>query len=219
MQNKRLEKKRIKKLICKSSVYKGARIKPSEIRLARDRTYCRTLHGLATRKRPTLKECPICGKTRRAGFYKCCASCFWIFEWQDKVRGLIAQASDMMKPRGASLDVAFYTPYVATIGLTIRAFCDPENSARYQREGSRTTAQFEVNLRARDFRASTRISLHELRNAREPKKIMLDEILGLFEKSQKEMHNYIDRNGVMKTLGGCPVPVAGGCWGEPRFRR
>lgn len=47
---------------------------------------------------------------------------------------------------------------------------------------------------------------------------MLDEILELFDKSQKEMHNYIDRNGVMKTLGGCPVPVAGGCWGDPRFR-
>ena len=45
---------------------------------------------------------------------------------------------------------------------------------------------------------------------------MLDKILELFEKSQKEMNNYIDRNGVMKTLGGCPVPVAGGCWGEPR---
>lgn len=166
--------------------------------------------------RERLHSCPICGKSRRSGYYECCASCFWVFEWQDKVRGLIAQASDMMKPRGASLGVSFYTPSVATIGLTIRAFCDPEESARYQREGSRTTAQFEVNLRARDFRAQTRISLHELRNAIEPKKIMLDEILGLFEKSQNEMHNYIDRNGVMKTLGGCPVPVAGGCWGEPR---
>ena len=124
----------------------------------------------------------------------------------------------MMKPRGAYLGVAFYTPEVATIGLTIRAFCDPEDSARYQREGDRTTAQFEVNLRAREFRASTRISLLDLRYAREPKKIMLDEILELFEKSQKEMNNYIDRNGVMKTLGGCPVPVAGGCWRDPRFR-
>ena len=168
--------------------------------------------------RERLHSCPVCGKSRRAGYYECCASCFWVFEWQDKVRGLIAQASDMMKPRGASLGVAFYTPEVATIGLTIRAFCDPEDSARYQREGYRTTAQFEVNLRAREFRASTRISMLDLRNAREPKKIMLDEILELFEKSQKEMHNYIDRNGVMKTLGGCPVPVAGGCWRDPRFR-
>lgn len=75
-----------------------------------------------------------------------------------------------------------------------------------------------INLRAREFRASTSISLLDLRNAREPKKIVLDEILELFEKSQKEMNNYIDRNGVMKTLGGCPVPVAGGCWGDPRFR-
>lgn len=163
-----------------------------------------------------LHSCPVCGKSRSAGYYECCANCFWVFEWQDKVRGLIAHASDMMKPRGAYLGVAFYTPEVATIGLTIRAFCDPEDSARYQMEGDRTTAQFEVNLRAREFRASTRISLLDLRNAREPKKIMLDEILELFEKSQKEMNNYIDRNGVMKTLGGCPVQVAGGCWGEPR---
>lgn len=168
--------------------------------------------------RERLHSCPVCGKSRRAGYYECCASCFWVFEWQDKVRGLIAQASDMMKPRGAFIGVAFYTLEVATIWLTIRAFCDPEDSARYQREGDRTTAQFEVNLRVREFRASTRISLLDLRNAREPKKIMLDEILELFEKSQKVMHNYIDRNGVMKTLGGCPVPVAGGCWGDPRFR-
>lgn len=217
MQNKRLKKKRAKIKICKSHVWHGEKIKTKDVRVLayRGKFYD---YGLVERKRPAFKACPICGKTRRAGYYKCCASCLWVFEWQDNVQGLTAQASDMMKPRGASLDVYFYTPEVATIGLTISVFCDPEDSASYQREGNRTTAQFEVNLRPRDFMASTSISLHELRSAREPKKVMLDKILVLFEKSQKEMHDYIDRNGVMKTLGGCPVPVVGGRWGEPRFR-
>lgn len=65
------------------------------------------------------------------------------------IEGFLWACALTLKPRGASLGVAFYTPEVATIGLTIRAFCDPEDSARYQREGDRTTAQFEVNLRAR----------------------------------------------------------------------
>ena len=31
-------------------------------------------------------------------------------------------------------------------------------------------------------------------------------------KVKDEIDNYIDRNGVMKTIAGVPVPVVGGLW-------
>lgn len=34
--------------------------------------------------------------------------------------------------------------------------------------------------------------------------------------NKKFVEDYIDRNGKMATIGGVPVPVVGGSWGEQR---
>jgi len=166
--------------------------------------------------RERLHSCPICGKSRRSGYYKCCASCFWVFEWQDKVRGLIAQASDMMREHEARLNVCFCTPYIANIDCAITAYCDPHEVTETHRNGDRLTGEFKVEYKARKFRTGKNLSLFDLRNATDPKKMLLDTVLELFRKAKESVESYIDRNGKMATICGVPVPAVGGSWGEPR---
>ena len=166
--------------------------------------------------RERLHSCPVCGKSRRSGYYECCASCFWVFEWQDKVRGLIAQASDMMSEYDDSLSVYFYIPYIANIVCEIKAFCDPHEVTETHRNGERLTGEFKVEYKARTFRTGKKLSLIDLRHATDPKKMLLDTVIELFRNNKKYVEDYIDRNGKMATICGVPVPAVGGSWGEPR---
>ena len=60
------------------------------------------------------------------------------------------------------------------------------------------------------------MSLVDLRHATDPKKMLLDTAIELFRNNKKYVEDYIDRNGKMATIGGVPVPVVCGSWGEPR---
>lgn len=163
-----------------------------------------------------LHKCPVCGVSRRSGYYGCCPKCDWVYEWQDKVRGLIAQASDMMSKYDARLSVCFYTPYIANIVCEINAYCDPHEVTETHRNGERLTGEFKVEYKARIFRTGKNLSLIDLRHATDPKKMLLDTAIELFRNNKKYVEDYIDRNGKMATIGGVTVPVVGGSWGEPR---
>ena len=161
-------------------------------------------------------ECPVCGGSRRAGYYLFCPKCYWVYEWQDKVWGLVEQTSDMMRKYEASLSVCFYTPYIANIVCEINAYCDPHEVTETHRNGERLTGEFKVEYKARTFRTGKNLSLVDLRHATDPKKMLLDTAIELFRNNKKYVEDYIDRNGKMATIGGVPVPVVGGSWGEPR---
>lgn len=161
-------------------------------------------------------KCPVCGCSRRAGYYLCCSKCYWVYEWQNKVKGLVEQTSDMMREYDANLSVCFYTPYIANIVCEIKAFCDPHEVTETHRNGERLTGEFKVEYKARTFRTGKNLSLVDLRHATDPKKMLLDTAIELFRNNKKYVEDYIDRNGKMATIGGVPVPVVGGSWGEPR---
>ena len=161
-------------------------------------------------------ECPVCGGSRRAGYYLFCPKCYWVYEWQDKVWGLVEQASDMMSEYDARLSVCFYIPYIANIVCEINAYCDPHEVTETHRNGERLTGEFKVEYKARTFRTGKNLSLVDLRHATDPKKMLLDTAIELFRNNKKYVEDYIDRNGKMATIGGVPVPVVGGSWGEPR---
>lgn len=163
-----------------------------------------------------LHKCPVCGGSRRAGYYRCCSKCYWMYEWQNKVKGLVEQASDMMREYEANLSVCFYTPYIANIVCEITAYCDPHEVTETHRNGDRLTGEFKVEYKARNFRTRKNLSLVNLRNAIDPKKMFLDTVLELFRKAKESVESYIDRNGKMATICGVPVPAVGGSWGEPR---
>lgn len=214
MQNKRIEKKKVKTKICKSPLWNGAKIKSKKIRLITYKgKFTAYGHGLVESYRPKLKACPICGNSRRSGYYRCCPNCIWVLDWQDKVKKLVAQAGSVLASHDGILDVSFVNPLVARIRLEIKAYCDNnEVTKQYRNECGRTTAQFEVNFKPRLFGVTRNISLSELRNSKDPKKVILDTVLEQFSKVKDEIDNYIDRNGVMKTIAGVPVPVVGGLW-------
>lgn len=163
-----------------------------------------------------LHKCPICGGSRRSGYYRCCPKCAWVYEWQKKVEELVEQADAMMKEHDARLRVLFFKPYIANIDCEITAYCDPHEVTETHRNGDRLTGEFKVEYKARNFRTGTNLSLVELRNAIDPKKILLDTVIELFRKAKESVESYIDRNGKMATICGVPVPVVGGSWGEPR---
>ena len=129
------------------------------------------------------------------------------------MKKLVAQAGSVLASHDGILDVSFVNPLVARIRLEIKAYCDNnEVTKQYRNECGRTTAQFEVNFKPRLFGVTRNISLSELRNSKDPKKVILDTVLEQFSKVKDEIDNYIDRNGVMKTIAGVPVPVVGGLW-------
>lgn len=163
-----------------------------------------------------LHKCPFCGGSRRSGYYGCCPKCDWVYEWQDKVKGLVEQTSDMMSEYDARLSVYFYIPYIANIVCEINAYCDPNEVTETHRNGERLTGEFKVEYKARTFRTGKNLSLVDLRHATDPKKMLLDTVLELFRKAKESVESYIDRNGKMATICGVPVPVVGGSWGEPR---
>ena len=163
-----------------------------------------------------LHKCPICGSSRRAGYYLCCSKCYWVYEWQDKVKGLVEQADAMMKAHDAHLRVLFFKPYIANIDCEITVYCDPHEVTETHRNGDRLTGEFKVEYNARNFRTGKNLSLIDLRNAIDPKKMLLDTAIELFRNNKKYVEDYIDRNGKMATICGVPVPAVGGSWGEPR---
>lgn len=163
-----------------------------------------------------LHKCPICGGSRRAGYYLCCSKCYWVYEWQDKVKGLVKQASDMMREYDAHLRVYFFTPLKASILCEIKAFCDPHEVTETHHNGERLTGELKIEFKARSFRTEKSLSLTELRYAADPKKMLFDTAIELFRNNKKYVEDSIDRNGKMVTIGGVPVPVVGGSWGEPR---
>ena len=163
-----------------------------------------------------LHKCPTCGGSRRSGYYRICPKCTWVYEWQDKVKGLVEQISDMMCDYEASLSVCFYTPYIANIDCEINAYCEPHEVTETHRNGERLTVEFKVEYKARTFRTGKNLSLVDLRHATDPKKMLLDTAIELFRNNKKFVEDYIDRNGKMATICGVPIPVVGGSWGDPR---
>lgn len=161
-------------------------------------------------------KCPVCGGSRRSGYYLCCSKCYWVYEWQNKVKRLVEQASDMMRNYDARLSVCFYTPYIANIVCEINAYCDPQEVTETHRNGERLTGEFKVEYKARTFRTEKNLSLIDLRHATDPKKMLLDTVVELFRNNKKSVEDYIDRNGKMVTICGVPVPAVGGSWGAPR---
>ena len=163
-----------------------------------------------------LHKCPVCGGSRRSGYYLCCSKCYWVYEWQDKVKGLVEQADAMMKAHDAHLRVLFFKPYIANIDCEITVYCDPHEVTETHRNGERLTGEFKVEYKARTFRTGKNLFLTDLRHAMDPKKMLLDTAVELFRNNKKYVEDYIDRNGKMATICGVPIPAVGGSWGDPR---
>lgn len=195
--NKRLKKKIAKTKFCKSPVWHGAKIKTKDVRVQTYRgKFCD--YGLAVRERPKLKACPICGKTRRAGFFKSCADCAWVLEYREALDGLLERIEERLRVQGAGLDRFYHKASV-----NIRVFLRCKASVADAREPEVETGHI------LEFSAGRFFSLHELRQANFTPKMFMDEILGLYEAAKKQADIGVDEKGRAITLHGLVLPVQG----------
>lgn len=196
MQNKRIKKKIAKTNICKSQVWHGAKIKTKDVRVLayRGKFYD---YGLAERERPTLKACPICGKTRRSGFFKCCRDCAWILEYSSCLDQLFDQIELMLRKQGAGLD-RFYHGANVNIRVFIRCACTTTEAVDKKSK-----------MQTMEFSCAKHFSLYELRRAKYPKEVLLEEILQLYKNAKETAETSVDKNGNSYTLAGVVLPVLG----------
>jgi hypothetical protein len=184
--NKRLKKKRVKVSIKFRDTLLGTyRIKFKN-------------HGLATRQRPTLKACPICGKTRRAGFFKSCGGCAWVFEYREALDGLLERIEERLRVQGAGLD-RFYHGASVNVRVFLRCDCSVADAAEPEGEKRQTM----------EFSTGRLFSLYDLRQASFTQENFMREILNLYEAVRKQAALGVDENGRAITLHGLILPVQG----------
>ena len=195
--NKRLKKKIAKAKFCKSPVWHGAKIKAKDVRV---QTYRGRLcdYGLAEREQPKLKACPICGKTRRAGFFKSCGGCAWVFEYREALDGLLERIEERLRVQSAWLD-RFYHGAKVNIRVFLRCDCSVADAAETEGEKRQTM----------EFSAGRLFSLYDLRQASFTQENFMREILNLYEGARKQAALGVDENGRAITLHGLILPAQG----------
>lgn len=196
MPNKRIKKKIAKTNFCKSPVWHGAKIKTKDVLV---QTYRGEIcdWGFAVRKRPTLKACPICGKTRRAGFFKCCGGCAWIFEYREGLDKLFDEVELKLREQGAGLD-RFYHGANVNIRVFIRCACTMTEAV--DKKSKKQTMEFSC---AQSF------SLYEMRHASYTQKRFLEDVLRLYKCAKETAETSVDENGNAYTLDAVVLPVLG----------
>lgn len=195
--NKRLKKKIAKAEFCKSPVWHGAKIKTKDVRVQTYRgRFCD--YGLAEREQPKLKACPICGKTRRTGFFKSCPDCAWVFEYREALDGLLERIEERLRVHGAGLD-RFYHGTSVNIRVFLRCKASVADAGEPEVETGHIL----------EFSAGRVFSLHELRQANFTSEMFMREILGLYEAAKKQADIGVDEKGRAITLHGLVLPVQG----------
>ena len=194
--NKRLKKKIAKTKFCKSPVWHGEKIKTKDVRV---QTYRGEIcdWGLAVRKRPTLKSCPVCGKARRAGYFKSCRECAWILEYRQSLDGVFENIEMKLREMGAGLRRTYYGSNV-DICVTIRCACQLTEATDGKQQD-----------KIMDFSSRQRFSLYELRHASYSTKRFLENILNLYKCAKETAEASVDENGNAITLHSIILPTLG----------
>lgn len=128
-----------------------------------------------------LHECPICGASRKAGYYQACKDCYWVLEYRKALDGLLKDASLVMAVKGARLTWSYHEELV----------------------------RLQVTMRSRAFCSSCTLSLRELQQAYHTKDIVMEHLLGMFREVQKEADAVIDKNMKAFAIEGIFFPVQG----------
>lgn len=196
MPNKRIKKKIAKTNFCKGPVWRDAKIKTKDVRVL---SYIGkfTDYGRVVRKRKKLKDCPICGKTRRSGFFKCCSGCAWIFEYREWLDKLFEEVELMLRKHGAGLE-RFYRGANVNIRVFIRCACTMTEAV--DKKSKKQTMEFSC---------AQSLSFNEMRYASYTQKRFLEDILRLYKCAKETAETSVDENGNAYTLDAVVLPVLG----------
>lgn len=152
-------------------------------------------------KKKLLKICPICGRTRRAGYFRACGRCYRILEYRIKLSGLLSQLRDLLEEKkGAALSWSFTGPIVyLTVKLPVKAKVT-EVTDRNPDSEEQTMI----------FSSNAALSFSELwLSDNHAKKIMIETVKTLFEKVNDKANEQVDENGKVFTVANVPFPATG----------
>lgn len=151
-----------------------------------------------TRKAPH-KYCPICGKTRRAGYFESCRDCRPLVEVREKATRIIMQLGSIAQNKGYRLSYDFCGSHILIRARTTKAvqavdgFGEPIPKGKcYALEASAAMRLYDIYVSRQDL-----------------KSLVMCAVLELFERLERKITEMIDGNGRVVEVAGMIVPSAG----------
>ena len=154
------------------------------------------LYSMAGHRAPAIhKQCPICGRSRRAGYIQCCPDCYPYLQAKKDVEFVLDQLTDPIQAHGARL---YWHWHDGLKNLRIIVSI-PTMNPHPQHSGH--------NLM---FTGHVSLSYYGLVGPKgDLKASLMDVVADLFRAAQDKMSQYVDQNGNVVLADRVPVPVAG----------
>lgn len=146
-----------------------------------------------------LKYCPICGKTRRAGYFESCRDCRHLVEVRENVTRIIMQLGAIAQDKGYRLSYDFCGSNILIRARTTKAVQAVDGFGEPIPKGKCYALEARASMSLRDIYIS-RQSL---------KSLVMGEVLELFERLERKITETIDCNGRVVEVAEMIVPPAG----------
>lgn len=155
------------------------------------------------------KYCPICGKTRRAGYFEACRDCRHLVEVRENVTHVIMQLGSIAQDKGYRLNYDFCGAYIRIRARTTKAVQAVDGFGEPIPKG-----------KCYALEANARMSLRDIYISRQNlKSLVMDVVMELFERLERKIAETIDCNGRVVEVAGMAVPCAGRWNLNAPFRR
>lgn len=152
--------------------------------------------SMARHRAPAIhKQCPVCGRSRRAGYIRCCPNCYPYLQAKEDVNVVLDQLADPIQAHGARLRWQWHDG-LKDLRITV--------SIHTMNPHPHHMGHNLVFTGCRSF------SYHDLVYPNGGlKDLLMNVVADLFRAAQNEMGQYVDQNGNVMLAGRVPVPVAG----------
>ena len=145
------------------------------------------------------KYCPICGKTRRVGYFEACRDCRPLFEVRENITRIIMQLGAIAQDKGYRLDYDFCGAYIIIRARTTKAVQAVDGFGEPIPKGKCYTME-----------ASARMNLRDIYVSRQDlKPVVMCAVLELFERLERKITATIDGKGRVVEVAGMIIPPAG----------
>lgn len=175
--------------------------------LARDEVKGFLNHRYVPRLKPRYRACPICGTSRRAGYFKACPGCLEGLDFYRSLKPLFEDlASELRRKSAAILRYEFRGTLGIELTVTLVAPLHVVNVSDGSSQDKRVR-----------FHASKILSVLELQLLEVPsiKRVVCSDVLELFDQVREAVAAHSDDRGVSAELCGIPLPTGGGRWRVP----
>lgn len=152
------------------------------------------------RIKPSHKSCPICGRSRRTGYFKACGGCYEILEWRERLDRFFNGRRASFKGTGADLRWRYE-------GYRIILEVIEDVKAEVVEDGK-------IQNRRLRFTASQVLSLGEVKALGNLGQVLAKLIVELYGRAHAEAQAWVDENDRALSVGGLLLPTAGGKWGS-----